>query len=275
MSGEGDAPAFDQRCLLTARYAAGAGTYAQLWAPVIGRITRRLLPALPLIDARRVVDIGTGTGHLLPHLQQAAPDATIVGVDLTFGMARHAATHEDALVAVMDARRLALRPGSVDTAIAAFMLFHLPQPQEALDEVERILRPGGWIGSTTWAVRRLPRVQERASELLDREGAPTEQPSGEDSYQQLDSPDKLRTLLSRRFVDVRSWVEPLGHRWEPEQMIALLTGRGSFARRMMHLDPDRRGTVASQLQALVAAAPARDLVDSSEVVLTVARRPRT
>lgn len=269
---EHDAPTFDQRSLLTARYAEGAELYAQLWAPVIGRVSRRLLTSLPLADARRVVDVGTGTGHLLPHLRRAAPDATVLGVDLTFGMVRQAAHLDGISVAVMDARQLGLRAASIDVVVSAFMLFHVPRPADAVDQIARILHPGGWVATATWGPRHTTRVQARVAELLEQEGLPAEQPAVEDSSEQLDTPDKLRSLLSGRFVDIRSWVVPLDHQWEPDRLLDLLTGYGTVARRLRRLAPRRREAVAAELESLVITAPASDLLDSSEVVLTVSRR---
>jgi SAM-dependent methyltransferase len=258
---------------LIAGYAASADTYARLWAPVIGRSTRRLLANLPLASARCVLDIGCGTGYLLPYLRSAAPSAVVVGVDITPGMLRHA-TAPGCAVAVMDARALGLRQACVDAAVAAFMLFHIPAPDAALKDARRVLRPGGWFGATAWATRRVTAAEQSFSDLLDRAGAPPEPPDPSRSDDLLNTPDKLvARLQAAGFTAACGWLEPLDHHWQPDKLTALLTRQSAHARRLAQLPPDRETTVIAELQRRVAAATADELVDRSEVAFAVGRRP--
>src|SRR5262249_53332157 len=71
---------------LAARYSAGAPVYAEHWAPVLLPHSLRLMADLPLAEAKRIVDIGTGVGSLLPALRAEAPGAQIVGCDIAAGM---------------------------------------------------------------------------------------------------------------------------------------------------------------------------------------------
>lgn len=49
-----------------------------------------------------------------------------------------------------DAARLPLRSGAFDLAVSTNALHHWPQPIGALDEIRRVLRPGGRIAITDW-----------------------------------------------------------------------------------------------------------------------------
>src|SRR2546425_12637812 len=79
---EADLTANQQTAMLADRYTQRAGAYEALWSPIIRPVGERLIARLPLSSTtRRIVDIGTGAGALLPAIKRAAPSAVIVGVD--------------------------------------------------------------------------------------------------------------------------------------------------------------------------------------------------
>lgn len=105
---------------------------------------RAILARLGRLPCRpTVIDVGCSTGHLLGDLRRAIPDASLIGVDLVAGGLRKA--HEsvpDARLLQADACALPLADASVDAAVSANLLEHVPQDQRALTEIFRILRPG-------------------------------------------------------------------------------------------------------------------------------------
>lgn len=97
----------------------------------------------------RILDVGVGTGLSLPAY---APRNVVVGVDLSEPMLRKAvsrvrtlALRHVAVLAVMDAERLALPDESFDAVVAQYVITAVPHPQAALDEFARVTRPGGEI----------------------------------------------------------------------------------------------------------------------------------
>src|SRR5688572_6175101 len=87
---------------VAANYSSSADGYAEFWSPVIRPVGRQLLSAVPWARVRRVLDVGTGTGALVPEIVAFAPTAYVLGVDRAAGMLRIAST-TGARLAVMDA----------------------------------------------------------------------------------------------------------------------------------------------------------------------------
>src|SRR5256712_13116865 len=114
-------------------YSASADGYAEFWGPVIRPLGRRLLEALPWDRASRILDIGTGTGALIPDILRLAPTASVVGIDCSVGMLARVRGARVPLAA-MDVMTLGIRAGTFDIAVLAFVLFHVPDPSAALAE---------------------------------------------------------------------------------------------------------------------------------------------
>jgi demethylmenaquinone methyltransferase/2-methoxy-6-polyprenyl-1,4-benzoquinol methylase len=105
---------------------------------------RAAAAAAGLARGERAVDVACGTGALTRELAASAPGASVLGVDFSLEMLRHApqALPRTAYV-VGDALRLPLRDEAVDVVTIAFGLRNLPEPGQGLLEFRRVLRPGG------------------------------------------------------------------------------------------------------------------------------------
>ena len=123
-------------------YAAWAGTYDVLPNPLI-RVeepaVRRLLGGVP---AARALDAACGTGRHADFL--AARGHRVAGVDRSPAMLAHArARVPQATLAVGSLVALPIADASVDVAVCALALMHLPELRPAVAELARVLRPGG------------------------------------------------------------------------------------------------------------------------------------
>ena len=97
-----------------------------------------------------VVDIGCGPGNFLSPISLRA--GRVIGIDLSPGMlarAREIAPHGRANLAAADIETLPLVADSVDVVIAAFMLYHVPHLDLALEELSRVLHNDGAILAVT------------------------------------------------------------------------------------------------------------------------------
>lgn len=84
-----------------------------------------------------VLDIGCGDRWLEPHVQQRGH---YIGLDsLKTGAALYGARPS----LFGDASRLPVADASIDTVVLLEVLEHLEHPREALDEIARVLKPGG------------------------------------------------------------------------------------------------------------------------------------
>ena len=93
-----------------------------------------------------VLDAGAGTGAAMGELARIYPTATLVGVDLAFGMARKIALRNPHALAVCgDAFSLPLRAGSVQLIFSNLLLQWCDDLDLALAELRRVLAPGGLL----------------------------------------------------------------------------------------------------------------------------------
>jgi ubiquinone/menaquinone biosynthesis C-methylase UbiE len=98
-----------------------------------------------------VLDVGTGTGVVaVLAVGKLGSGGKVTGVDLSAEMlvAARSKALRDGLenriqFSRLDAEALAFRDRSFDVVFSLFALLHLPDPQTALKEMFRVLRPGG------------------------------------------------------------------------------------------------------------------------------------
>ncbi len=134
--------------------AQSAAGYEQM----MGRWSRRLAPALigfaGVAAGERVLDVGCGTGSLTSALA-AQPDLTeIAGIDMAepyVELARHKLASDPRVrIELGDACALPFVDGSFDRALALLVLQFVPQPQQAVMEMRRVVRPGGVVAAAVW-----------------------------------------------------------------------------------------------------------------------------
>jgi ubiquinone/menaquinone biosynthesis C-methylase UbiE len=265
----------DPSSALAQEYSAKATEYARRWSPVIAPMAQPVIDALPLADARWVLDLGAGTGALLDALGGAAPGARILAVDRAEGMLRVAPRRRTRPRAAMDAQALAIGPGVVDAATLIFMLFHVPDPLLALGEVRRVLRPGGAVGIVTWGSDQGVPGLSIWKEELDAAGAAAD-PRDPVVMQQarMDTPEKISALLAAAgYASIRTWNRVFEYRWTIDDVIYLQLGCGLAARRISSLPAPNAAACEARVRARLASLPADALVYHPEIVFATAVSP--
>jgi SAM-dependent methyltransferase len=78
---------------------------------------------------------------------------SVQGIDPSAGFVEYARSRTPdprASFAVGDSQQLALEPASVDVAAAGLVLNFVPQPKRAVEEMARVVRPGGVVAAYVW-----------------------------------------------------------------------------------------------------------------------------
>lgn len=127
------------------------GLYGPLVALGVGpsgaRLRHEAVAALRLRPGASVIDVGTGTGLTLPYLAAAVGrGGRVVGLDrspaMLAGASRRAPAPPVELVEA-DATHLPFEDGSFDAAVSTYGLTAIAGIDAALDEMVRVVRPGG------------------------------------------------------------------------------------------------------------------------------------
>jgi phosphatidylethanolamine/phosphatidyl-N-methylethanolamine N-methyltransferase len=136
----------------TASVAAAYDKWAPIYDLVFGGVfkdgRRQAIVAAEQVGGR-VLEVGVGTGISLPHYDKRT---RLVGIDISEAMLDKARRRARALklenveeIAVGDAEALAYADGSFDVVVAQYVVTAVPDPERALDEFVRVVRPGGEI----------------------------------------------------------------------------------------------------------------------------------
>jgi SAM-dependent methyltransferase len=103
-----------------------------------------------LESPRRVLEIGCGTGFFARHVARQLPGARVIGVDANserLRFARELAGPDAVAFERAELTALPLADESVDLAFGRFVLVHATDPSAAIDELRRVVRPGGRIAT--------------------------------------------------------------------------------------------------------------------------------
>jgi SAM-dependent methyltransferase len=153
---------------------------------VVALHLKRYVFAEPWCRGREVLDVACGVGYGTAHLARVA--ARAVGADVSeeaiaYARRRYAAENVEFVVA--DAAALPFEAATFDCVVSFETIEHLTEPEAALAEIARVLRPHGTYVVST------PRADATDSRPAN--------PFHEVEYSEAD----FRVLLGRHFRDVR------------------------------------------------------------------------
>lgn len=114
--------------------------------------------AMDLNGAEVLVDVGCNEAHDLVSLRQRGHHGKLIGVEAAKQLVHHVSEQSEVKAADIqvlpgEAEKLPFKDESVDCITAMFMLYHTPNPQAAIEEMHRVLKPGGRLAIATSSER--------------------------------------------------------------------------------------------------------------------------
>jgi ubiquinone/menaquinone biosynthesis C-methylase UbiE len=114
-------------------------------------LAARMVSLVQIKPSDSVLDVGTGTGVVaLQAAQKVGEGGKVHGIDLSEGMLGMAEAKAEKLglkqrveFSRMDAEELQFEVGTFGSVVSLFALLHFPSPLRALEEIFRVMRPGG------------------------------------------------------------------------------------------------------------------------------------
>jgi ubiquinone/menaquinone biosynthesis C-methylase UbiE len=129
-----------------------AHRYDRRWEAYTDATVRATLERFSVAEGERVLDVGCGTGVLLEALADAAPRASLVGIDVSREMLAVARQRGAGVLRWVtgDVAALPFTDGRFDAAVTSNAFHFWIDPAAALREIRRVLKPAGRLVVTDW-----------------------------------------------------------------------------------------------------------------------------
>lgn len=127
-----------------------------MWLPQIAPVGQNILERVQVNSGERVLDVASGTGEPALTLAGQCPGAEIIGTDAAPGMVRAATSKATAQglsnlrFESMPAEALDFADASFDVVICRFGVMLFEDSQKGLEEMCRVLKPGGRFALSVW-----------------------------------------------------------------------------------------------------------------------------
>ena len=107
---------------------------------------KQLVAAVDRQNPAKILDLACGSGDVTTMLQETLPKSQVVGLDFSRALLTQAKGRGLATLAEGDALKLPFADSSFDAVTIAFGLRNFSNRQAGLEEIARILKPGGVFG---------------------------------------------------------------------------------------------------------------------------------
>lgn len=121
---------------------------------------------LALPEGASLLDVGCGTGTFFDLLRERGNKGRFVGADSSAAALERIGERGQADPVLADAMNLPFPDSSFDAVTARHMLYHVPDPDQALREARRVTRPGGRVLATVNHGAGLPYLVAMVKEVV-------------------------------------------------------------------------------------------------------------
>jgi tRNA (cmo5U34)-methyltransferase len=113
--------------------------------PSYDELQNKVVAATSAVVARKILDLGSGTGITAQHVISKHPDASLIGIDASDGMLTHARELLPDATFIVSGLEDPLPSGPFELIVSAFAIHHLNAAGKAalFRRVASVLRPGG------------------------------------------------------------------------------------------------------------------------------------
>src|SRR5262245_47901336 len=123
--------------------------YERHFARLTTQTVPGILDAAHVAEGMRVLDVCTGPGMLAGTAVKRG--AQVVALDFSGKLIEIAMRNAPgAEFRQGDAQALPFEADSFDSVVCGYGIIHVPEPQRALSEMRRVLKPGGFLAVSVW-----------------------------------------------------------------------------------------------------------------------------
>ena len=122
------------------------------WSRLVGEV---FLDWLDVPKDLRWLDVGCGNGAFTEEIIAHCAPSAVIAIDPSDDQLAYARTRRGVKTAefrVGDAQKLPFANDSFDVALMALVISFLPDPAQAVAEMARVVRPGGWVATYMWDI---------------------------------------------------------------------------------------------------------------------------
>jgi ubiquinone/menaquinone biosynthesis C-methylase UbiE len=182
-------------------FSRASSSYDRIGPQFFSRVGRQLVEFATVPPGARVLDVACGRGAVfVPASRAVSPTGQVIAVDLSDGMVEQARSEVSRLhlantqVLKMDAERLDFPDSHFDFVLCGLCLFFLPNLDQALAGMLRVLKPGGLLAASTFQTAEDAIIKRW--EELDKSFEEYLKPLPAAKTKKLDSQAEVREVLS-------------------------------------------------------------------------------